>query len=288
MSKFNFSNITNSQDILNISGLDFTVNKYPVISNNIQSNEYFGLVSSNNDFFGIAGKNYQLIQNSEFFSLVDILTAQNFKVTDAYQFKSKSIIKLTLDQKFKVNNVGDLFAVHIFISNDFSGKHAGEYSIYLERLACKNGLKRNKKESSESVKHFRTFEEKLKIVETMCLNISDHLHTLDSNIQIMNESYLSDTKFNDYINTILGIDDTKEVKTRLQNQKNEIISLYNNKPDLVNLNKSYYRAFNAVSDYYSHKNYKNSKDNNLILETSLVYNNDLSNAFELALELSQN
>jgi len=289
MSKFNFSNINNSQDILNISGLDFTVDKYPVISNNIQSNEYFGLISTNNDFFGIAKKNYTVIQNNEFFSFIDLLLNNNFKVKNAYQFKSKSIIKIEQIEKFKVQSIGDLFETSLFIQNDFSGKDAGSYQIFNVRLACTNGMKRSNKESEFSIKHFSNYEEKLKLVQNMILNIETYQTGLNESINIMNESYISDQKFNEYINNILKIKDEKDISTRTEGIKRTIVELYNNKPDLKILNKSYYRAYNAVSDYFSnHMNYKNSSENELVKETSLVFGNNLSNAFELALELSQN
>ena len=288
-SNFNFSNITNYNDILSISGLDFTVNKYPVNANNIQSNEYFGLVSDKQDFFGIAKKNYTVIQNSEFFSFIDLLLQNNFTVKNAYQFKSKSIIKIEDNNKLKIEKVGDLFSTSIFIKNDFSGKDAGSYQIYNIRLACTNGMKRKEKESEFTIKHFSNYNDKLMLVSSMIQNLDSYKKNLEMSIQIMNDSYISDQKFNEYINSILKIDESKEVSTRAQNIKNDIVSLYNNKPDLKQLNKSYYRAFNAVSDYFSnHMNYKNSQNNELVKETSLVFGNNIDKSFELALSLSQN
>jgi len=287
--KFNFSDITSYQDILTISGLDFKVNKYPVIANNIESKEYFGLVSDKNDFFGIAKKNYTIIQNDEFFSFIDLLLQNDFVVKNAYQYKSKSIIKIQDKNELKVEKIGDLFNTFIYIKNDFSGKDSGSYQIYNVRLACTNGMKRNYKESEFVIKHFSTYKSKLELVSEMLQNLDAYKRNLTHSIEIMNESYISDTKFNEYINNILKIDTNKDVSTRIQNVKNNIIDIYNNKEDLQGLNKSYYRAFNAVSDYFSnHMNFKNSNNNELIKETSLVFGNNIDKSFELALELSQN
>jgi hypothetical protein len=295
--KHNFSGITNIQDALTIASLDFTVNKTDLISNGITHETLSGLTSNSGLFLGIAGRNYNIIQNSEYFDFVNpLLKSNEVKIKDFYRFDSKVMLKLETTKKTIINPaINDVLQNYIYLVNDFSGKNANIGKFFTVRVACTNGMTRSNKEAEFKIKHFSSYPDKLKQAEIMLLESEIYNEVFQKQIETMMQRNTKKDELIDYINKVIGIDLTKandEISTQLINTRKHVSQLYNSKPDIQPYKNTLFGGYLALTDYYSnHKTVKNSTNDYTVKDNSLVFdtlNNKLVLAYNEAMNILNN
>ena len=290
-----FFGLTSVSDILTVSGLDFKASKTPLYSKELLHSDLQGITTNDNRFLGIAGKNYTCVQNNEFFDFLNpLLNSKDIIIENAYQYKSKSILKLRTKEKTAIN-VNDLVQHYIYASNDFSGKNSSEGMFYSIRLACTNGMKKSNKECSFSIKHFNTYQEKLRQAIELMSNFQLYAETLKNDISKMQETKFNNDDFLAMVNSFLGIDSEKEkqdlVSSNILNKRKAIVELYNTKEDLKAYNNTLFKGYSAITDYYSNNATIRNSSDNLIKENALVFENSanqLQKAYSFAMELTSN
>ena len=292
-SKQNFSNITNINDALVISSLDFIAKFGDLFGNNIQHENLKSIVTSDNRFLGISGKNYNIIQTNEFFDFVNpLLQSGKVSIDNLYIKDSKIVLRLETEKKSKIGlNKGDIISHYMNLTCDFSGKNSNIGIFGSKRLMCLNGMTRDIKDCMFKLRHLSNYEGKLQQGIELMQSQESYIKLLENDLNLMLTTKMNDKAFESMINNILGIDTTnKEVKISgtVKNEFEKIYQIYETKIDLKEYKGLIFGGYSAITDYYSNiKSIRNeSIDNNR--EFNLTFGNSankISEVYNYSMEL---
>jgi hypothetical protein len=288
-SKINYVGITNINDALVLSGNDFIAKKTHLISNNITHSDMNGITTDNGLFLGIAGKNYNIIQNNDIFDVINpLLQNKAVSIESINLHKSKVFLKLVSSDTFINGDKSDKLKNYIYLTNDFSGKASNKIQFFSIRLVCTNGMVANTLNASYSIKHFTNFEEKIKFAFDMLHNNEVYQETFLNGIEKMSQVKMTTDTFMEYIYKILNVDKNKlsELSTKKQNEINDIISLHNSKEDIKKYKNTIFGGYLAITDFFSNIKSVRNEGIAFVKEASLIENSNLDNAYSYGYALS--
>ena len=282
----NYSNITSVKDVLTLASLDFQARFEGLTTDSgLKMNEK--AIVGNGEIFGIAGKNYNIIQNDLFFpDILQVpLESENFKIKKAFQNKSKSVIELEYLNPNAQMIVGETFSHSLYIWNDFSGKNASGAQFRTLRLVCTNGMKSNRIESEFSIRHLSTFQERIETGKEIIFNSQEYINTLAKDIEKMKLSKVTGNDVLTYVKNMLNIKvdiDLKDISTRSKNNLENVLNIYETKPDIEK--GTVWGLYNSYTDYFSHsKSFKEDQTDSVLFGAG---SNELEKSYSLALQLT--
>jgi hypothetical protein len=282
-----YSGITSIQDALVVSGHDFTANKTNLFSNGIEHTNLKGITTNSGLFLGVAGKNYEVIQNAEYFDFLNpLLKEKEISIDSIKLYDNKTIVKATIGETNLNPAINDIVKHYVYLSNDFSGKSSSKGKFFTLRLACLNGATRSTKDAEFSIRHFSNYQDKL--AQAMDLLNKANLYNLKftHDMHAMINTKVDVGTMVNYINNILSIKNEKDITTAKRNMRKDISDIYNTKDDIKPYKGSVFAGYLAITDYFSHKKVKN--ETSLIKEMSILNNSYIENAYIKAMELISN
>ena len=263
--------------------------------------------SSDNTALGIVTDRYRIVQNSEAFAFTDALLGHGVKYETAGSLASgKRVWMLARMENTTIaeENI-DPFLV---FTNSHDGTGAIRVAITPVRVVCQNTLNLALHQASRhwSCVHKGDIQSKLEEARFTLASAEKYMEALEeefgelklkkvteAQVRNMTEKLL-EIEFNNLFNKALKTGKIADFKERLRQQKyeeklnmkrNDILTIYHDKPDLVGTEHSAFRFINAVSDYATHTNdHKQTKNyqENLFMRT-IDGNGLIDTAYKLAL-----
>lgn len=244
-----------SEDALRIAQLDWSVEQVPVYAGPKLIDGYFANIRSDTkDALGIITGKYKVVQNTEAFAFVDSIMAQQ-DVSCVYEtagslFNGKRIWMLVKMPNRTI--LDDEIENYLFFSNSHDGKSSLKVGVTSTRIVCNNTLQLALKDSKRtwSARHMGSIDGRQReAMQTLELS-TVYLDQVEREAELMAVKKINMSNFIDQLFPIKG-DETTCVKRNLDEKRNSIISLYNNKPDLQNFKGTAWGAYQTVSDFVS-------------------------------------
>ena len=267
-----------SEDAIRLAGLDWDVIPKPIY-------DEFGrelpgykvnMRSSDNTALGIVTDRYRIVQNSEAFAFTDELLGHGVRYETAGSLASgKRVWMLARMENTTIaeENI-DPFLV---FTNSHDGTGAIRVAITPVRVVCQNTLNLALNQASRhwSCVHKGDIQSKLEEARFTLSSAEKYMEALEEEFSELKLKKVTETQvrnmteklleieFNNLFNKALKSGNIIDFKERLRQQKyedklntkrNDILTIYHDKPDLVGTEHSAFRFINAVSDYATHTN----------------------------------
>jgi phage/plasmid-like protein (TIGR03299 family) len=246
-----------SADVLRQGGLDWRVVQQPIYANGkVVPNQKLNVCESSGEVLGIVGSRYQIIQNSEAFSFLDVLLDEGVTVerVGSIQNGKRCFVVAKLPDRYILND--ERIDPYICFCNSHDGSLAMTIFMMPVRILCMNTLNIALKNSkrSFSIRHTGNTQNKLHEAHEALNLAHNYMSALCKEITALNRVKISDEKVSAYISELVPLPaGASELTKRNLNQiREDIHARYYNAPDLKNLPKNGYRLFNAVSDHATH------------------------------------
>lgn len=285
-----------SDDAIKIAGLDWEVKPLPIFTaSGIEIPGYkVNTRMSDGKPLGVVTGKYKVVQNAEAFAFTDALLGEGVKYETAGSLASGKTVWMLARLEGTTIAEEDIDPYLVF-TNNHDGKGAVRVAITPVRVVCQNTLNLALRQASRhwTCAHKGDIQSKLEEARYTLSNAHLYMEALeeefgelklkkvsDNKVKEMTEK-LVETEFNALYNKLLKMKSDKvidikealkkqKVEEKLERKKNDILTLYHEKPDLVGTERSAFRFVNAVSDYATHTNdHKNTKNyqENLFMKT---------------------
>ena len=298
-----------SEDAIRIACLDWDVIPKPIY-------DEFGrelpgykvnIRSSDNMALGIVTDRYKVVQNREAFAFTDELLGQGVRYETAGSLASGKRVWMLARMENTWLAEEEISPFMVF-TNSHDGTGAIRVAMTPVRVCCENTLNLALKTADRhwSCVHKGDIMGKLEEARFTLASAERYMKALeeefgelklkkvtDKQVEDMTDKLL-EIEFNNLFNKALKTGKIVDFKERLRQQKyedklntkrNDILTIYHDKPDLVGTEHSAFRFVNAVSDYATHtddhKQTKNYQEN-LFMRT-IDGNGLIDTAYQLAL-----
>ena len=278
-----------SAEAIKLAGLDWDVIPKPIY-------DEFGrelpgykvnMRSSDNTALGIVTDRYRIVQNSEAFAFTDALLGEGVRYETAGSLASGKRVWMLARMENTLLAEENIDPYLVF-TNSHDGTGAIRVALVPIRVVCSNTLSLALHQASRhwSCVHKGDIQSKLEEARYTLSSAERYMKALEEEFGELKMKKVTDEQvaemtdrllqieFNNLYNKAIKTGKIVDFKERLRQQKfedklnikrNDIITIYHDKPDLVGTEKSAFRFVNAVSDYVGHttdhKQTKNYQEN---------------------------
>ena len=278
-----------SAEAIKLAGLDWDVIPKPIYDEfgRELSGYKVNMRSSDNTALGIVTDRYRIVQNSEAFAFTDALLGEGVRYETAGSLASGKRVWMLARMENTLLAEENIDPYLVF-TNSHDGTGAIRVALVPIRVVCSNTLSLALHQASRhwSCVHKGDIQSKLEEARYTLSSAEKYMEALgeefgelklkkvtDKQVEEMTDRLLQ-IEFNNLYNKAIKTGKIVDFKERLRQQKfedklnikrNDIITIYHDKPDLVGTEKSAFRFVNAVSDYVGHttdhKQTKNYQEN---------------------------
>jgi len=245
--------------------------------------------NDNNKSLGIVGNRYQIIQNSDAFTIMDNLIKETGGeyISGGFTGKgSRVCLQAQLGESFNINgDNGHEFRINCV--NSFDGTSNLQIYFMVYRQICTNGMMGWAKDQNHSVsiRHSKSADFRLGEASRILGIAKDYIINFKQNAEILAQKMVDRNMVKKFLNEVLG-NPNKENKTsgelklstRLNNQHQKVISLFEN--GTGNNGKTAYDLVNGVTEFVDHN--KTGSIDSMLFGTGAQLK---EKAFEVALAL---
>lgn len=298
-----------SEDAIRLAGLDWDVVPNPIYDG--FGRELLGykvnMRSSDNTVLGIVTDRYRIVQNREAFAFTDELLGHGVKYETAGSLASGKRVWM-LARMENTTIAEENIDPYLVFTNSHDGTGAIRVAITPIRVVCQNtlNLALNRASRHWSCVHKGDIQSKLEEARYTLASAERYMEALEEEFGELKLKKVSERQVKEMTDKLLEIEFNalynKAVKTgriidfkerlrqqkyeeKLETKRNDILTIYHDKPDLVGTEYSAFRFINAVSDYATHttdhKQTKNYQEN-LFMKT-IDGNGLIDTAYQLAL-----
>lgn len=222
----------------------------------------------NKNILGFTTSKYKIVQNVDAFSFFDVVVGEGqaiYHSAGALGKGERIWILAKLNGNIKINK-DDIVEKYLCLTNSHDGKSSLRMYFTPVRVVCQNTLNMSMADAKNgiSIRHTGNIQHKVDEARRV-LGISiDYYKQFEQTILQMENRQLQEEELNKYFDSVLNIDNKEETSTRKENQKDELLSLFDNGQGQKTGNKhSLWKAYNSVTEYADHyRTVKNiEKDN---------------------------
>lgn len=265
-----------SEDAIRLAGLDWDVIPKPIYDEFGRELPGYKVNtrSSDNTALGIVTDRYRIVQNSEAFAFTDELLGHGVRYETAGSLASGKRVWM-LARMENTTIAEENIDPFLIFTNSHDGTGAIRVAITPVRVVCQNTLNLALHQASRhwSCVHKGDIQSKLEEARFTLSSAEKYMEALEeefgelklkkvteAQVRNMTEKLL-EIEFNNLFNKALKTGNVIDFKERLRQQKyedklntkrNDILTIYHDKPDLVGTEHSAFRFINAVSDYATH------------------------------------
>lgn len=293
-----------SEEAIKLAKLDWDVIPMPIYDNLGREIPGFkvNMRSSDNMALGVVTDRYKVVQNKEAFAFTDALLGEGVQYESAGSLASGKRVWM-LARMENTTLAEENIDPFLVFTNSHDGTGAIRVAITPVRVVCQNTLNLALANASRhwSCVHKGDIRGKLEEAKFTLESAERYMEALeeefgelklkkvtDDQVRQMTDKLL-EIEFNNLYNKAVKIGKVVDFKEALRQQKfedklnrkrNEILTIYNDKPDLRGTERTAFRFVNAVSDYATHtedhkqtKNYRENMfmktvDGNSLIDTS--------------------
>ena len=247
-----------SEDAIHLAGLDWDVvqQKIYLEDGTEIKDAYANVRSSDNKPLGIVGNRYQIVQNIEAFSFTDSLLGEGVKYETAGSLKDGKTIWLLAKLPDKYEILGDKIDPYIVFTNTHDGTGSVKVAMTPVRVVCNNTLNMALHSATRTwtTRHTGDINKKLTDAQNTLQLAQNYMNETKVLFEKLNTVKMNDILLHRAVNNLVPI--VPEMSTRQEENaktiRADIITRYNDAPDLVDRDKTGARFIQAVADSTSH------------------------------------
>jgi len=260
-------------DAIRLAKLDYTVAKQQSgylyqDSWRKAENDYSIVRLDNGEKLGDCKGVYNIVQNTEAFSFFDNVVGEGQAIYHSAGALGKGeriwiLAKLPNDI---VINENDKVEKYLCLTTSHDGRSSVKMFFTPVRVVCQNTLNMSMADSKNgiSLRHSGNIKSKMEEARKILgisINYYDQFETIIKGFESFD---MQKDSLNKYFDNVLNINDEKETSTRKENQKHDLLCLFEKgKGQKLGNRHSLWKAYNAVTEYIDHhRTVKNiDKDN---------------------------
>lgn len=297
-----------SKEAIKIAGLDWRVDMMPIYDQfgNELSGYKVNTRSTDGKPLGIVTDRYKVVQNEEAFAFTDALLGEGVRYETAGSLASGKRVWM-LARLEGTTLAEEKIDPYLVFTNAHDGTGAVRVAITPVRVVCQNTLNLALGGASRhwSCAHKGDIQGKIEDAKYTLQNADRYMEALEEEFGELKLKTVTDEQVRKMTETLLEIEFKslyqKAIKTgniinlkeelkrqkfeeKLAQKRNDILTIYNDKPDLIGTERSAFRFVNAVSDYATHTTDHKKTANyqeNLFMKT-IDGNNLIDTAYKIA------
>jgi len=288
-------------EAIKAADLDYTVVKEKVFaihngSNVLVPGKFATINLANNLPLGIVGDNYKVIQNREAFSFFDVVVGEGQAIyqTAGALGKGERIWVLAKLPKEMVIAREDIVEKYLVLTNSHDGTSSLKMYFTPIRVVCQNTLNASLKDTGDgiSIRHIGNVKSKIDEARRVLGIAVNYFSQFELISKQLVDVKLDVKKAESYFERILKIDGDDEASTRKENQKLDLLHLfeYGKGNDNPAVRHTMWAGYNAVTEYTDHyKAFRNEEEDKTNRLSSIWFGSAArlkGRAFSAALEIA--
>ena len=258
------------QEALELSGLNYTVEKVPIfLENGTPIPGAFCTKRENSDTtYGVVGSQFEIVQNIEGFDFINSMIPEGLKFLKAGENHKFIYI---IAQLPSIDVLGDEVAPHIIFQNSHSGSTTLKATIAPLRIVCENqfNLTFRKAANKISLRHTKSIKGKLHTAQEVLIHSSDYISEFQKEAILMAQKKVSKSQVDHLLDDIFEIKEEfnpTQVR-RMEEKRDRFLAAYQAE-DNQNFIGTQWGLVNAYTDFVTHKPLK--KDTTQALENHFI------------------
>ena len=249
-----------SEEAIKLAGLDWNVQRYPVIVNGEALNDRVALCRDTDcRFFGIVSNNYRVLQNCESFRIMDTIMEQSDSDPLRYEtagslFNGRKVfMSCAFETEHKV--AGDSIKTYLLLSNTHDGTNALHIAITPVRVVCWNTLQAavSRATSHWSIRHYSTLEDRVTQAAAAIVKAREYMTAFVQAGEMQAETRVGEGTIEALANALFPVDPKLgETHRKGVEKKLDLFERCLNAPDLRQFKGTEWGILNAVSDLETH------------------------------------
>ena len=258
------------QEALELSGLNYTVEKVPVyLDNGLQVPGAFCTKREDSDItYGVVGSQFEIVQNIEGFDFINNMIPEGLKFLKAGENKKFIYI---IAQLPSIDVLGDEVAPHIIFQNSHSGSTTLKATIAPLRIVCENQFNITFKKANNkiSLRHTKSIKGRLHTAQEVLIQSSEYLSEFQKSALLMAQKKVSKSQVDDLMDKIFYIKEefTPTQVRRVEEKRDRFLQAYQAE-DNQNFIGTQWGLVNAYTDFVTHKELR--KDTPQALENHFI------------------
>ena len=267
------------EEVLQRSGLDYTVNKGPIsYSANIGGNEIQFPIKDKEVTYrietganlGIVGTNYKVVQNRDAFDFVNSIDA-DMEFIKAGQARNGAV--WIIAQFPEMNVLGDNIRPHFIFQNGHNGVVSLKATICMLRLVCQNQFNAAFKGASNyiNLRHCGDMDAKLEMAKETVNTMVKYLKAYKGTAEEMANKRINNTTLQTILSKMIADEKEVEPDSLAAERLNYFHQAYNS-DDNANFKGTAWGVMNAYTDFLTHMpngRKTNSLDDTRFIQVSL-------------------
>lgn len=262
-----------AREAIKLAQLDYQVKQSDLFTDDKKINSHVAIIREDTkDILGITTPKYQVIQNVDAFSFFDTVVGEGqaiYHTAGALGLGERIWILAKLPNNIVVNK-DDIVEKYLCLTTSHNGKSSLQMYFTPIRVVCQNTLNMSMSDMKNgiSIRHSAQYKNQIEEARKI-LNVSiDYYKQFEQIVMQMENKQMQEKELNDYFNKVLEVNDESDMSTRKENQKHEILSLFDNGKGQKTGNKhSLWKAYNSFTEYTDHyrtvKNLNKDKSNKI-------------------------
>lgn len=247
----------NSQEALEKSGLNWTVEQRPILTgNSIIPGYRANIRDTDKKILGVVSDRYKVVQNAEAFAFTDALLGEGVKYETAGSLQEGRKIWLLAKLPDKYIIEGEQIDPYLVFSSSHDGSGAIKVCMTPIRVVCQNTLNLALSSAKRmwSTIHVGDLAAKMDEAHNTLLLAEQYMGKLGTEISRLSKIKLSDSKVMEYIDLLLPMDErpTDLHRKNIARVREDMKIRYFDAPDLRHVGRNAYRFLCAVSDFATH------------------------------------
>ena len=258
------------QEALELSGLNYTVEKVPVyLDNGLQVPGAFCTKREDSDVtYGVVGSQFEIVQNIEGFDFINNMIPEGLKFLKAGENKKFIYI---IAQLPSIDVLGDEIAPHIIFQNSHSGSTTLKATIAPLRIVCENQFNMTFKKANNkiSLRHTKSIKGRLHTAQEVLIQSSEYLSEFQKSALLLAQKKVSKSQVDDLMDKIFYIKEefTPTQVRRVEEKRDKFLKAYQAE-DNQNFIGTQWGLVNAYTDFVTHKELR--KDTPQALENHFI------------------
>jgi len=210
------------------------------------------------EILGITTDKYKIVQNKNAFSFFDVVVGEGQAIYHSAGALGKGeriwiLAKLPNDI---IINSEDKVEKYLCLTNSHDGKSSLRMYFTPVRVVCQNTLNMSMSDAKNgiSIRHSGDIKSKINQAREI-LGISiNYYNQFSETIKKFETIDMQKETLNAYFDKVLNINDEEEMSTRKENQKHDLLCLFENgKGQKLGNKHSLWKAYNSITEYVDHK-----------------------------------
>jgi len=243
---------------IKLAQLDYNVVKASLFAEDKKIDSHVAIIREDTkDVLGITTPKYQIVQNIDAFSFFDTVVGEEqaiYHSAGALGMGEKIWILAKLPNDILINK-DDVVEKYLCLTTSHDGKSSLQMYFTPIRVVCQNTLNMSMADSKNgiAIRHSAQYKSRIEDARKVLQISIDYYQQYEQIIKQLEEKVLTFNEVQSYFNNVLSIDGQEEISTQKENQRHDLLSLFDNGRGQKTGNRhSAWKAYNSVTEYVDH------------------------------------